>query len=129
MKEYLLVKRVKVEPMTKKEYNDLHGLISVKNADSNEVGYLVVSDLGNQWLTKEQVEKFCHEVDSMTFSSALEWLKLGFTVARKEWKNDYVNLDLEKYHLVYNCNKNNFTNSLYYPTLEDLLAKDWVIVG
>ena len=122
MKEYLMIKRVKAKPMTRKEYNDLRRWIVPENENPNDEGFLIESE-GNpnhpdykgylQWLTKEQFDMYYLEKSGLTFSTALEVLKLGKRIARASWnEGGYYSL----------------AEAWYLPTWDDILAEDWKIL-
>lgn len=69
----------------------------------------------------------------MTFGEALEALKEGEVVARKEWygcwKIEYVlNADTVEYENMIISHSHNGGISLAQPNQADLLARDWKIV-
>lgn len=121
-KSYIMVKLVKVEPMTRAEFNSTHVCFNAEKKNLSEVGYSVVCDGAAQFLTKEQFNKYCLEVNDMKFSSAVQWLEIGFAVARRDWKAECIKLSKDGLHLVDN------NNNKFYPSLCDIAANDWQIV-
>ena len=76
-KRYILVMFVEAEPMSRTEYNSTQECFKAEKKNLSEVGYSVCNGDTQLFLTKEQFDKYCHEIGNLKFSGAVEWLKLG----------------------------------------------------
>ena len=96
MKTYIGTKIVKMEPMTRVEYNVFRGWQLPSDENGADEGYLVEYTDGGKpnvtgregyvsWSPKEQAENAYREVHGLTFGLALEALKKGLKVARSGW--------------------------------------------
>jgi hypothetical protein len=86
MKEYIGVKLVQAEPMTRGKYNQYRGWTIPKNENPVDEGYLVKYPDGYEsWCPKKQFEEANRETSGMTFGLAIEAMKKGFKVARRGW--------------------------------------------
>lgn len=96
MKQYIGTKIVKLQPMTRQEYNDYRGWTLPADEAGADEGYLVEYTDGGKpndsrhegyisWSPKEQAEKAYRPADGMTLGLAIEAMKLGARVARAGW--------------------------------------------
>ena len=96
MKEFLGVKFVKAEPMTRLEYNVFRGWDLPSNENGDDEGYLVEYLDGGKpnteshagyvsWSPKEQFENAYRQTNGLNFGLAIEALKKGEKVARYGW--------------------------------------------
>ena len=114
----------------------LNRSIDTNNADEEGNGYLVEYKDGYQsWSPKAQFEEAYRPMEDMSFSLALEALKKGYKVSRKNWngKNMWIEMQLptetSKMTLPYIYMKT--VNDDLVPWLAsqtDLLAEDWFFV-
>jgi hypothetical protein len=118
MKEYLITKILHAEPR-KSWYGDRDG-------------YLLDEEwFGMRWLHKAEFEANCRPTDGMTFGQALEALKLGKKVARKNWIDRFMVCDQlsETTYPAFEIysNTGGFIQ-LWRASAGDVLADDWQIV-
>lgn len=96
MKTYIGTKIVKLQAMTRGEYNDYRGWAYPAGEDQSAQGYLVEYTDGGKpnddrhagyisWTPKEQADAAYRPTDGMSFGLALEALKKGARVARTGW--------------------------------------------
>jgi len=96
MKPYIGTKLINAIDMTRAAYNILRGWELPADENGDDAGYLVEYVDGGQanhpnfkgyisWSPKEVFEKAYRPADCLTFSMALEALKMGHKVARKGW--------------------------------------------
>lgn len=96
MNRYIGVKLINAKPMTREEYNELHGWTVPADENPDDPGYLVEYVDGGQanhpdfagyisWSPKDVFERAYRPTQGMTFGLALEALKNGFKVARAGW--------------------------------------------
>lgn len=96
MKTCIGTKLVKLEPMTRQQYNDFRGWKLPLNEDGNDEGYLVEYLDGGKpnvegragyvsWSPKAQADAAYRPTDGMSFGLAVEALKKGSKVARIGW--------------------------------------------
>lgn len=118
MKKYFGLIEVEAEPCSKSDYYTLtRNITPVKNED----GYLVELQDNRKdcfWDEKEQFE-FSYPRENISFSLALEYMKAGYKVSRKNWKDDYI-------HIVNNIiYLNSEVVTLGYNII---LANDWYVI-
>jgi hypothetical protein len=74
---------------------------------------------------------YAQGVVTMNFGEALQAMKDGKRVCRKEWKNKWLAINNLKYgypSFVYSCKDNSIDEyPAWYPSQEDMLADDWEI--
>lgn len=159
MQQYIGTKQVYGTPMSLGEYNKLRGWNIPKEEDPNEEGYLVQYLDGGKpnhpnytgyisWSPKKQFENAYRLTTGMTFSLAIEALKLGKRVARTGWNGKgmwLVLIQQASWHVNPIVNKEMKGFSLdalswigmktadegFVPWLAsqtDVLAEDWAIV-
>lgn len=67
----------------------------------------------------------------MNFGEAIQAMKDGKRVRRKEWKNTWLainNLEYARPSFIYYCKDNSIDEyPVWYPKQEDMLAEDWEI--
>lgn len=96
MKTYIGTRIVKMEPMTREEYNTFRGWSIPEDEDGADEGYLVEYTDGGKpnvsgrdgyisWSPKEQADNAYREIHGLTFGYAIEALKNGLKVARPGW--------------------------------------------
>lgn len=96
MKEYIGIKRIKAEPMTRGDYNKYRGWQIPKNENPADEGYLVVYEgVYESWSPKKVFEEAYHESGSLSFSEALYALKRGAKIARAGWNGKGMFLTLQ----------------------------------
>lgn len=138
MKQYIGTKLVKAEPQMK----------------NGKEGYKVVyQDDYTSWSPKAVFEEAYRDCEGMTFGIALELLKKGVKIARADWNEKGIFVVYQKgYPEGIPCNKQTAdawgikegdlfkcnpylqikqadgSHSMWFPTIGDVLAEDWVIV-
>lgn len=160
MKNYIGTKLVKATPMNRQEYNDYRGWELPDDEDGADEGFLVEYTDGGQsnhkdhegyisWSPSNVFETSYQEVtNGVTFSKAIELLKLGKKVGRVGWNGKGMWLKLihpyynDEYTLIelqgmevgtfapyvgMNTADNQFVPWLCSQT--DLLAEDWELVN
>lgn len=96
MRQYMGMKRINAEPMTRAAYNSFRGWELPRDENGDDAGYLVEYIDGGaantttykgyiSWSPKDVFERAYKSVDGMTFGMALEALKAGERVARAGW--------------------------------------------
>jgi len=104
MKSYIGTKLVKLEPMTRGEYNLYQGWAIPKSENPDDEGYLVEYIAGNKgthpnhdfyiisWTPKDVADNSYRPTDDMSFGIAIEAAKMGKKIARAGWngKNMFV---------------------------------------
>lgn len=86
MKQYLGVKLVHAEPLTRGEYNERRGWTIPADENPADEGYIVKYPDGYiSWCPKAQFEEANRPVDALTFGMAVEAAKKGFKIARDGW--------------------------------------------
>ncbi|MBP2629882.1 MAG: hypothetical protein H6Q70_510 [Firmicutes bacterium] len=137
MEQYIGVKIIQAEPMTRGEYNKFKGWTIPADENPKDEGYLVKYRDGYiSWSPKGIFEEANRKTDGMTFGLAVEALKKGFRVCRKGWngKSMYIQLnkggDYEFSEILPFFVIKNVLNSFntWVPSISDILAEDWMIV-
>jgi hypothetical protein len=103
MQQFIGVKMVNAEPMTRKAYNDFRGWQLPAGENGDDEGFLVEyqdKQTPNtkeyegyvSWCPKDVFELHNRPADGMNFGHALEALKAGKKIARKGWngKDQYL---------------------------------------
>jgi hypothetical protein len=96
MKQYIGTKLVRMQPMTRGEYNDFRGWTVPDNENPEDEGYLVEYLDGGKpntphyagyvsWSPKAQADAAYRPTEGLTFGLAIEALKKGLRVARAGW--------------------------------------------
>jgi len=155
MKKYIGIKMVEAEPMCRGDYNKYHGWKIPENENLADEGYLMkYSDGYESWSPKKQFEEAYRDCMGMNFGIALELSKKGIKVAREGWNNNGVFIVYQKgYPQGIPCNKQTAeawgmdggdlfvcspylqvrnadgSHSMWLPSVDDILADYWVIVG
>jgi hypothetical protein len=97
MKKYLGIKVVSAEPMTRGEAGKAGLVRGYSENDENCEGYKVVYEDGYEsWSPKSTFEKAYRLTEGLTFGDAIEALKNGKRVARKDWNGKGMFLYLTK---------------------------------
>jgi len=137
LEQYIGVKIIQAEPMTRGEYNKFKGWTIPADENPKDEGYLVKYRDGYiSWSPKGIFEEANRKTDGMTFGLAVEALKKGFRVCRKGWngKSMYIQLnkggDYEFSEILPFFVIKNVLNSFntWVPSISDILAEDWMIV-
>lgn len=148
MKTYIGTKIIEAKPMTRGDYNIFRGWQIPENENPADEGYFVKYRDGYiTWSPTEVFEEAYRECDSMPFGLAIEAMKKGHKVARKEWngKNQYIELASNISYVsptgeVLNCNHDAIGNNAiafvgtsgiqmgWLASQADMLADDWVFV-
>ncbi len=86
MKDYIGVKVVAAEPMSRGEYNAYRGWKIPSDENPEDEGYHIrYPDGYESWCPKKQFYEAYRRCDNMTFGIAIEALKKGKKVARAGW--------------------------------------------
>ena len=96
MQQYIGVKQINAQAMTREEYNELRGWTVPADENPDDAGYLVEYVDGGQanhpdfagyisWSPKDVFERAYRPTQGMTFGLAIEALKQGAKVARAGW--------------------------------------------
>lgn len=154
MEKYIGTKLIEAEPMTRGEYNTYKRWETPENENPEDEGYLVrYADNYESWLAKEIFEETYHNYGCLNFGQALDLLKKGFKVAREGWNGKGMFVVYQKgYPNGIPCNKQtaeawgmqegelfkcnpylqikcvNGSHSMWVPSINDVLAEDWVVV-
>lgn len=149
MKNYIGIKVIHAEPMTRGIYNEYRGWTIPENENPDDKGYLVkYSDGYESWSPKAQFEEAYRSFDGgMPFGSAIELLKSGFKMQRKGWngKNQYIELAINISYVtcsgeIVNGEHEAIGNKAiafvgtsgvqmgWLASQADMLAEDWIVV-
>lgn len=154
MKQYIGTKMIEAVPMNRGDYNEYRGWTIPADENPADEGYLVkYSDGYESWSPKKQFEEAYRDCNGMTFGIALELLKKGFKVAREGWNGKGMFVVYQKaYPNGIPCNKQTAeawglnegdlfrcnpylqikcvdgSHSMWVPSINDILAEDWVVV-
>jgi len=96
MKRFIGTKLINATPMTRQAYNDFRGWILPEDENGGDKGYLVEYVDGGKpnttqyegyvsWSPDEVFNNVYRPVDKLSFSAAVEALKIGLKVARVGW--------------------------------------------
>lgn len=163
MESFIGVKIVNAKLMTRREYNNLRGWVMPPDENGDDAGYLV-EYLDNQkpnvigysgyvsWCPKDIFENHNRKSGCMPFSFALEAVKSGKKIYRREWNEKGMFVVYQKgYPEGIPCNKNTAEawgmkegelfkcnpylqiqcvdggHSMWVPSISDILSEDWNI--
>lgn len=163
MKNYVGgLRAIQAKPMTRKEYGELHGFTVLKHENPDDLGYMVVNPNVSErnvegfdgyvsWLPEKAFNEQ-YRAENLSFGQAVELLKQGKRVARKNWNapNQFVYyVPANKYPAGRNPNspiQGYFENdevpyraylalktaqddvATWQPSISDVLSEDWHIV-
>jgi hypothetical protein len=96
MKQFIGVKLIHAEPMTRLAYNKLRGWELPADENGDDEGFLVEYMDGGKsnvpgyvgyvsWSPKDVFERAYFPTDGMTFGLAVEAMKMGYKVTREGW--------------------------------------------
>ena len=138
MEEYIAVKRVSAEPLTKAEFEEKIGKKLPDSVLPDEPGYKVVYQDGYvSWCPKAQFESANRPIGDgkATFGEAIENMKTGWKMARSGWNGKGMHLELQlpdeysKMSLPYIYMKTVRGDLVpWLASQTDMLAEDWEIV-
>lgn len=154
MDKYIGTKLIEAEPMNLGDYNKFKGWTIPANENPKREGYKVkYSDDYISWSPKEAFEKAYRKTNGMNFGLAVEAAKKGFKIARKGWNGKGMFVVFQKgYPKGISCNKQtakawglnegdsfkcepylqikmvNGSHSMWVPSINDVLAEDWLII-
>ena len=154
MKDYIGVKVVAAEPMSRGEYNAYRGWKIPSDENPEDEGYHIrYPDGYESWCPKKQFNEAYRKCDNMTFGIAIEAMKKGNKVARRGWNGKGMFVVYQKaYPNGIPCNKQTAeawglnegdlficnpyfqiknvdgSHSMWVPCINDCLAEDWIIV-
>lgn len=154
MKEYIGTKMIEAEPMDRGAYNKYRGWKIPEDENPADEGYLVKYQDGYEsWYPKKQFEDAYRDCMGMTFGIALELLKEGCKVAREGWNGKGMFAVYQKGYPdgipcnkqtaeawglnegdLFKCNpylqikQEDGSHSMWAPSVDDILAEDWVLV-
>ena len=152
MKNYLGVKLISAEPMTRLVYNELRGWELPADENGADDGYLVEYHDGGQanhlayqgyisWSPKDVFERAYRPTQGMTFGLAIEALKQGKKVSRAGWNGKGMWLEMQRpdehskmtlpYLYLSYPNDSVNTPGARVPWLAsqtDMLTEDWVVL-
>lgn len=154
MKDYIGVKVVTAEPMSRGEYNEYRGWKIPSDENPEDEGYHIrYPDGYESWCPKKQFNEAYRKCDNMTFGIAIEAMKKGNKVARRGWNGKGMFVVYQKaYPNGIPCNKQTAeawglnegdlficnpyfqiknvdgSHLMWVPSINDCLAEDWIIV-
>jgi hypothetical protein len=155
VEKYLGVKLVEAKQMTRGDYNKFRGWDIPENENPCDEGMLIkYSDGYISWSPKPQFDEAYKKTDGLTFCLAVEALKKGLKAARKGWNGKGMFVVYQKgYPQGIPCNKQtaeawglnegdlfkcepylqikmvNGSHSMWVPSINDVLAEDWIIIN
>lgn len=153
MKKYAGTKMIEARPINRGDYNKYRGWTMPENENPADEGYLVkYSDGYESWSPKKQFEEAYRDCMGMNFGIALELARKGVKVARESWNGKGMFIVYQKgYPQGIPCNKQTAeawgmnegdlfvcnpylqirqadgSHSMWIPSMDDILADDWVI--
>lgn len=153
MKKYAGTKMIEARPINRGDYNKYRGWTMPENENPADEGYLVkYSDGYESWSPKKQFEEAYRDCMGMNFGIALELARKGVKVARESWNGKGMFIVYQKgYPQGIPCNKQTAevwgmnegdlfvcnpylqirqadgSHSMWAPSMDDILADDWVI--
>ena len=145
---------IEAEEMNRGDYNKYRGWIIPEDENPTDEGYLVkYSDGYESWSPKKQFEEAYRDCMGMNFGIALELMKKGCKVAREDWNSKGMFAVYQKGYPdgipcnrqtaeawgmkegeLFKCNpylqirQADGSHSMWVPSIDDVLAEDWVIV-
>ena len=154
MNKYIGTKMIEAEEMNRGDYNKYRGWIIPEDENPTDEGYLVkYSDGYESWSPKKQFEEAYRDCMGMNFGIALELMKKGCKVAREDWNSKGMFAVFQKGYPdgipcnrqtaeawgmkegeLFKCNpylqirQADGSHSMWVPSIDDVLAEDWVIV-
>ena len=154
MNKYIGTKMIEAEEMNRGDYNKYRGWIIPEDENPTDEGYLVkYSDGYESWSPKKQFEEAYRDCMGMNFGIALELMKKGCKVAREDWNSKGMFAVYQKGYPdgipcnrqtaeawgmkegeLFKCNpylqirQADGSHSMWVPSVDDMLAEDWVIV-
>ena len=154
MNKYIGTKMIEAEEMNRGDYNKYRGWIIPEDENPTDEGYLVkYSDGYESWSPKKQFEEAYRDCMGMNFGIALELMKKGCKVAREGWNSKGMFAVYQKGYPdgipcnrqtaeawgmkegeLFKCNpylqvrQADGSHSMWVPSVDDVLAEDWVIV-
>lgn len=154
MKDYIGVKVVTAEPMSRGKYNEYRGWKIPSDENPEDEGYHIrYPDGYESWCPKKQFNEAYRKCDNMTFGIAIEAMKKGNKVARRGWNGKGMFVVYQKaYPNGIPCNKQTAeawglnegdlficnpyfqiknvdgSHSMWVPCINDCLAEDWIIL-
>ena len=150
MKTYIGTKVVKAIAMNRQDYNNYRGWELPSNENGTDEGMLVACMDGGKpnhpdhegyisWSPKDVFDKAYSDMSNLTFGGALEFLKKGYKVSRKDWEapgekalklvKDYADGSVVRFlpeTIVYSSSSG---DKAYTVCQADILAEDWVLVN
>ncbi len=150
MKTFIGTEVIEAKPMTRGEYNKYRGWTIPADENPADKGYLVKHSVGYEsWSPEKQFNETYIECDNMTFGLAIEAMKKGKKVARKDWNGkgmflflaettdiatqadlsecEHMKGELVLPSVVMKTADNHFCVG-WLASQTDMLAEDWVIV-
>lgn len=143
---YVGTRKVTAMDITLGEYNQRRGWDIPANEDPEEQGYIITLENGDTTYQRKDAFDETYKVNgALSYSSALEYLKKGYIIARSGWngKNMFVGmltqttdviLDINGARHLFGASKNmvlfNLQKGSYDPWVassSDTLAEDWFI--
>jgi hypothetical protein len=153
MKKYIGVKIVEAEPMNLGDYNKFRGWTIPEDEDPERPGSRVVYEDGYVSWSPAEAFKAYRPCDGMTFGLAVEAMKLGYKTARVGWNGKGMFTVYQRgYPEGIPCNKQaaeawgidegelfkvepylqirmvNGSHAMWVPSINDVLAEDWLII-
>ena len=154
MKKYVGVKLIYAEPMTRGDYNIFKGWTIPADENPDDNGYKVVYPDGYiSWSPEQIFNDAYRETSSLTFGLAVEATKKGCKICRTGWNGKGMFVVYQKgYPQGIPCNKQtaqawgmnegdlfkcepylqikmvNGSHAMWVPSINDVLADDWMII-
>jgi len=154
MNKYIGTKMIEAKEMNRGDYNKYRGRTIPEDENPADEGYLVkYSDGYESWSPKKQFEEAYRDCMGMNFGIALELMKKGCKAAREDWNSKGMFTVYQKGYPdgipcnrqtaeawgmnegeLFKCNpylqirQADGSHSMWVPSIDDVLAEDWVIV-
>lgn len=147
------VRKLKATPMKKGEYKNYRGWTICEGENPSDEGYLIEYGDYQTWSPTELFEKLHSDIGKFAFGTALELLKNGHKLTREGWNGKGMFVVYQKgYPQGIPCNKQtaeawrlnegdlfvcnpylqikcaNGSHSMWVPSINDVLAEDWVVL-
>jgi Protein of unknown function (DUF2829) len=106
MQQFIGTKIINAKPMNRLNYNIFRGWKLPDDEDGTDEGYLVEYVNGGKpntveyasyvsWSPREQFDNAYKASGNLSFGNAIEYMKLGYKVARKGWNSKGIFIELQ----------------------------------
>jgi len=146
MKDYVGLKRIKATPLTRGKYNQLRGWDLPADENGDDEGYLVGYPDGGKantdifpyyvsWSPKDVFDESHREISNLPFSVVFELLKKDSStkIQRSGWNGRGLFVTMKEVDGISNVllvlSAPDGRLNTWVPSITDILADDWSIIG